>query len=484
MTFSLFIPILIALIIIGASIIILTDDGDADRKLLWLIIIAVLPVVGLILYLLFGINYRHRKYFRKKHERYAQWFAGRTGDRILKLIKGDNTLVEERFQPFARLLSSNRLPGVSTGNDVEIITVGKRKLDALLKDIENAKEYIHFQYYLFGNDVSGQAVKEALMKKAREGVKVRILHENVANYDTKRSFYNQMRKAGVELVRFYNPRFHPLRIITRLNYRNHRKIVVIDGRIGYTGGMNIKDRYFTKWRDTHLRIIGPAVASLQHIFLDSWLTSGGELDQTPEYYFPETFHADNDIASADVLRNIPMQITPDEPDSSRPMLQLSYIWAIQHAKDYIWLQTPYFIPPASVLDALKTAALSGVDVRIMVPKEAENFFIGPAVKSHYKECLKAGIRIYERGGGFIHAKTFVADDYLSSVGSANIDNRSFNINYEVNTYIYSKEAALRNKEIFLKDLEISEEVRLQDWTRIPAGRTMKLNLFRIFSSQL
>ena len=226
------------------------------------------------------------------------------------------------------------------------------------------------------------------------------------------------------------------------------------------------------------------MASLQHIFLDSWLTSGGELDQAPEYYFPENLHTVNDIPAADTLKNIAMQITPDEPDSSRPLLQLSYIWAIQHAKDYIWLQTPYFIPPASVLDALKTAALSGVDVRVMVPKESENFFIGPAVKSHYKECLKAGIRIYERGGGFIHSKTFVADDYLSSVGSANIDNRSFNINYEVNSYIYSKEAALRSKEIFMKDLEISEEVRLQDWNKIPIGRALKLNFFRIFASQL
>ena len=484
MTGSLLIPILIALIVVGAFLVILTDDGDADRKILWLITIAVLPVVGLLLYLMFGINYRHRKYFLKKHERYAHWYMQRQGDRIDKLLGGDTSQVDAAYHPFTKLLAGRIRPGVTGGNDIEIITHGPRKLEALLNDIAQAREYIHFQYYLFGDDVSGQAVKEALMKKAREGVKVRILHENVANYDTRRSFYNEMRKSGVELQRFYNPRFHPLKIITRLNYRNHRKIVVIDGRIGYTGGMNIKDRYFTKWRDTHLRIIGPAVASLQHIFLDSWLTSGGCLDHEPEYFFPERFHLPGDVAGPGVLRNKLMQITPDEPDSSWPTLQFGYLWAVQHARDYIWLQTPYFIPPESVLEALKTAALSGVDVRVMVPAESENFFMGPAIKSYYRECLKAGIRIYERGGGFIHSKTFVADDYLSSVGTANIDNRSLNINYEVNTYIYDKEAALRCKDIFLKDLEISEEVLFKDWENAPAGRKIVQNFFRLFASQL
>ena len=313
---------------------------------------------------------------------------------------------------------------------------------------------------------------------------MRILHENVANYDTKRSFYNNMRREGIELKRVYNPKFRILQIITHLNYRNHRKIVIIDGKIGYTGGMNIKDRYFTKWRDTHLRIVGPAVASLQHIFLDSWLTSGGELDHEPDYYFPsgETYR-DVPLTDASLTGKL-MQITPDEPDASRPILQLSYIWAVTNAKNYIWIQTPYFVPPVSVLDALKTAALSGIDVRVMVPQESENWFIGPAVRSYYKECLKAGIKIYERGGGFIHSKTFVSDDYLSSIGTANIDNRSFNINYEVNTYIYDREVAMRNKAIFLKDLEISRQIHLGDLRNVPRRQRLFQKFIRLFASQL
>lgn len=484
MSFSLIITLLLVLVIVGAFVILLSDEGDGGRKLLWLITIILLPFAGLVLYLIFGLNFRNRRYFEHKHKPFADWIS--KSSRAWRILRGDDSGVEQRFRSFARLLKGKLLPGVSGGNDVEIITEGPRKLEALLEDIENATEYIHFQYYLFGDDVSGRAVKEALMRKASQGIKVRLLHENVANYDTKRSFYNQMRKSGVEVVRTYNPKFRLLRLITRLNYRNHRKIVIIDGRIGYTGGMNIKDRYFTKWRDTHLRIIGPAVSQLQYIFLDSWITSGGMPDKEPDYYFPEEFHKpqDSEKAARRMLKNKLVQVTPDEPDTQYPVIELGYIWTITNAKDYIWLQTPYFIPPPSVLAALKAAALSGVDVRVMVPQESENFFIGPAVRSYYKECLAVGIRIYERGGGFIHSKTFVVDDYLSSVGSANIDNRSLNINYEVNTYLYDKEAALESKAIFLKDLKLSTEILPKDISHLSFGRRFGQKVIRLFASQL
>lgn len=484
MSFSLIITLLLALVIIGAFVILLSTEGDGGRKLLWLITIIILPLVGLILYLIFGLNFRNRKYFDRKHKPFADWISG--SSRVWRILRGDDSGVEPGFRSFSKLLKGKLLPGVSRGNNVEIITEGPRKLEALLEDIENATEYIHFQYYLFGDDVSGRAVKEALMRKASQGVKVRLLHENVANYDTKRSFYNQMRKSGVEVVRIYNPKFRLLRLITRLNYRNHRKIVIIDGRIGYTGGMNIKDRYFTKWRDTHLRIIGPAVSQLQYIFLDSWITSGAMPDREPDYYFPEEYHKpwDSEVSAKRMFKDKLVQVTPDEPDTKYPVIELGYIWAITNAKKYIWLQTPYFIPPPSVLDALKAAALSGVDVRVMVPHESENFFIGPAVRSYYKECLAVGIKIYERGGGFIHSKTFVVDDYLSSIGSANIDNRSLNINYEVNTYLYDKEIALANKAIFLKDLEISTEILPESVQKLKLGRHLFQNIIRMFASQL
>lgn len=483
MSFSLIASIMLALLLAGVLFVILADDRDSGSKMLWIVTIALLPVVGLLLYFLFGVNYRHHKYYDRKHKPYTDIFSREADDRVKKLLFDEEKteLVRERYRPLVRLLEGRVRTGLSSGNDVEIITSGPRKLEALLEDIRQARHFIHIEYYLFGSDEGGTAVRAALMQKAREGVEVRFLHENIANYDTSRSFYNEMRKAGVEIVRVFNPRFRLLHLITRLNYRNHRKIVVIDGRIGYTGGMNIKDRYFKKWRDTHLRISGDAVASLQHIFLDSWIVSGGKLRHEIPYYFPPVTKAPG---AQGVLHDVLMQVTPDEPASKWPILMMSYIWAIQHAEKYIWLQTPYFIPPPSVLDALKAAALSGVEVRVMVPAESENFFTGPAVKSFYKECLEAGIRIFERGGGFIHAKTFVSDDYLCSVGTANIDARSFEINYEVNTYIYDTAAALRCKRIFEEDLGISREIMLEDWKKTPLGRRLAQNLVRLFSTQL
>lgn len=392
--------------------------------------------------------------------------------------------IEQAYRPLANLLSQESSLGVTSGNDMEIITEGPRKLDLLLGDIEEAREYIHFQYYLFGDDISGRAVKEALMKKAREGVKVRILHENVANYDTKGRFYQEMVRAGVELIKVFKPGLNIFTLLPRINRRNHRKIVVIDGRIGYTGGMNIKDRYFTKWRDTHLRIIGPAVNQLQRIFLDGWQACGGKLDREDVYYYPSSFPKGIEEEGPQILRDQQIQVIPDGPYSKKHVLQQSYVWAISHARDYIWLQTPYFMPPKDIKTAMKEAVARGVDVRLMVPEESENFFIGPSVRSYYKECLKAGIKIYERGGGFIHSKTFVADDYLSSIGSANIDNRSFAINYEVNTYLYNREAAICNKEIFLRDLKISTEVTLETIKGYTFFQRLAQKFFRLFARQL
>ncbi|MBR1928026.1 MAG: hypothetical protein IJ840_09830 [Bacteroidales bacterium] len=359
------------------------------------------------------------------------------------------------------------------------------------------------------------------MRKAREGVKVRFILENIANFPIRPKFYNEMGKAGVEIVRFTNPRTHLIELVTSLNYRNHRKIVVIDGKIGYTGGMNINDNYFKRWRDTHLRITGPAVASLQYAFLDSWLTGGGTLDLPLLDYFPAAAPAGKALVSEDHatlgtvrggtgaewseangvaerseapepptlfpaarLAGKLMQIIPDEPDLPIPMLKYSYEWIIQHAKKYIWLQTPYFVPPEPILDAMKIAARSGVDIRLMLPERADNFITRAANKAYYDEILGAGVRLFLRHGEFIHSKTIVCDDYLSSIGSANIDGRSFDINYEINTYIYDEETALRCKEIYKTDLEKSRELTLEEWSKRPWYNRLAESIIRLFSPLL
>lgn len=503
------------LLILSVFTIILIDRGDSGRKFAWLLVIAVLPVVGLALYLMFGINYRHHWIFNRRHQRYRDIFEAGTTPELNRILFGhDNECdIREEFRPLARLLGAEGYPSVTSGNDVEIITSGQRKFDLLREDILAAKESIHIEYFHFGNDKGSKAIKRLLMQKARDGVKVRFLYENIANFPIASAYYNDMRRAGVEVVKFTNPRMHVLDFATKLNYRNHRKIVVIDGKIGYTGGMNINDHYFRQWRDTHMRITGNAVAVLQYTFLDSWLTGGGTIDKAMIDFYPmakkpvtepaevtaQGPQIQDNVASASsaakdeeidfrathqTLRNKLIQIVPDEPDLPLPILQLSYEWALQHAQKYIYLQTPYFVPTEPVMDALKTAALCGVDVRLMLPEVADNILMRPANRAYYEEALQAGVRIFLRRGEFIHAKTFVCDDYLTSIGSANLDFRSFAINYEVNSYIYNEQTALMNKGIFMYDLRQCHELTLEEWSHRPWYSRLLESFMRLFAPLL
>ncbi len=481
--------ILYILLILTVVVVILVDKGDSGRKFAWLLIIAALPVLGILLYFLVGINYRHHWIFNRRHQRYKELFFQGTNDALNNILFGHEaeSLVREDFRLLASLMGRDAYPTVSSGNDFEIITQGRRKFELLREDILNAKEYIHMEYFKFGNDEGGKAIKELLMRKAKEGVRVRFILENIANFPIRPKYYNDMKEAGVEVVRFTNPRSHFLKFVTSINFRNHRKIVVIDGKIGYTGGMNINDNYFNRWRDTHLRITGPAVASLQYAFMDSWLTAGATIDRPLIDYYPAAIAAVGIIGGSDAsLRSTGklLQIVPDEPDLPMPMLLYSYEWIIQHARKYIWLQTPYFVPPEPVLDAMKIAALSGVDIRIMLPERADNFITRPANRAYYEEILQAGVRLFLRQGEFIHSKTIVCDDYLSSIGSANIDSRSFDINYEINTYIYDEETALKCKAIYEADLEKSRELTLEEWSRRPWHNRLAESVIRLLSPLL
>ena len=488
--FQLILTILYVLVIVTVIVVILVDNGDSGRKFAWLLIIAAIPIIGILLYFLCGINYRHHWIFDRRHQKTKEIFEKGTNDKLNSILFGHDSerLVREEFRPLAAMMGRGAYPVVTTGNDFEIITSGKRKLELLKKDILEARESIHMEYFRFGNDKGGRAIKELLMRKAGEGVKVRFINENIANIPIKAGYYNDMRDAGVEVVRFTNPRSHVLKLITSLNYRNHRKIVVIDGRIGYTGGMNLNDNYFESWRDTHLRLTGPAVASLQYAFLDSWLTGGGTIDRPLTDYYPLAALPSSDEATPaegkNLFRGKLMQIVPDEPDLPQPILKYSYEWVIQHARKYIWLQTPYFVPPEPVLDAMKIAALSGVDIRLMLPETADNFITRQANRAYYQEILESGVRLFLRKGEFIHAKTFVSDDYLSSIGSANLDARSFGINYEINTYIYDEEAALANKAIFENDLGQSRELTLEEWSKRPWYRRLLESVIRLFAPLL
>lgn len=461
------------LLIISSVFIILSDTQDSGRKIAWLLTITILPAIGLLLYIIFGLNFRKARFFRRRHKTFLEIFENNVDERVKTLLFGhqeENGLKPE-YRELAKLLSKGDGMTVSCGNEIEIITDGRRKLDALTQDILNAKHHIHMEYFYFRKDKGSMKIKELLMQKAREGVHVRFIHENIANIDIRPGYYNEMKRAGVEVVRFTNPASF---VIAKLNYRDHRKIAVIDGKIGYTGGMNIGDDYFFRWRDTHMRMTGGAVAGLQYSFMNSFITSGGRITGNFNDYFPETACSNKVLA----------QIVPDEPEKQWPVLQMGAVWAAQHSRKYIYIQTPYFVPPEALLQSLKSAALKDCDVRLMLPAKTDMFYMTPANRSFYTECLEAGIRIFERTDKFIHAKTLVSDDYLSIIGSANMDYRSLELNYEINAYIYDENIAKENREIFLEDLKACREITLEKWSERAWYKQMWQSVIRLFAPLL
>ena len=312
-------------------------------------------------------------------------------EQLLDLLYSDedSKKVEERFQPLCRIMTCDGRPNVTTTDEVEVITSGARKYELLMRDLAAAKESIHIEYFHFGIDKGSRAVRRLLMQKAREGVKVRFINENIANFPIPRLYFNLMRRAGVEVRHFTNNRFSLLRFLLTLSYRDHRKIVVIDGRIGYTGGMNINDHYFLQWRDTHLRLTGKSAAHLQFVFLDTWIRIGGSLSEPLRAYSP-ILEPTNGIAAGRLLT----QITPDDPTSPEPVLQTAYEWILNHAQHYVCCQSPYLAPPDSLMQAFRNAVKRGVDVAVMVPERCDTGIVRPINHSFYHDFVQAGVKLY------------------------------------------------------------------------------------------
>ena len=350
---------------------------------------------------------------------------------------------------------------VSKGNSFEIITSGLRKRELLLKDLEEARSFIHIEYFRFGSDKAGREVREILMKKAAEGVEVRILNNNWSGlFSVPRSFFTKMIKAGVEEIRFTHIQHGFRKWLHRINHQQHRKIVVIDGQVAYTGGMNLNDNYFYRWRDTHLRITGPAVAGYCASFLASWRDSGGRVSRPPEYYLSPGA-AETDAP----FRNKALQVVEGGPDLQPSAMLEGFCQVLQHARDYVYFCTPYFVPPRCLLDAIKETARRGVDVRLLLPEKVDTPLLGPFNRGFYTECLEAGVRIFERGGTFVHSKTMVSDDDLVVIGTSNLDERSFKLNYEVDTLIYDEETARYMRRDFEEGQADGREILLPAWKK-------------------
>lgn len=415
----------------------------------WLLVLFFLPFVGFFLYLLLGRQLRKKHLFR---------WDGRKDIGIEQLINYQIEAIEnnelelraEHIQRYNHLIYMNLKTSnavLTQDNDVKIFDDGSDKFEALINDISHAKNHIHIQYYIFRLDNLGQRIVNALIKKAKQGVKVRVLFDEMGSRGVRKRHFKELIEAGGEVEVFF-PSILPL-INPRLNFRNHRKISIIDGRIGYIGGFNVGDEYlslsdrFGYWRDTHLRIEGSAVHPLQTRFILDWNQASAKNDICyAERYFP--IIPQKGTAA--------LQIISSGPDTEWEVIKNNYLHLISNAKKYVYIQSPYFIPDESFFNAIRIAALSGIDVRIMIPNKPDHLFVYWATYSYVGPLVEAGAKVYQYEKGFIHAKMIVVDDEIASVGTANIDVRSFSLNFEVNALIYDRLLAHSLAEIFESDI--------------------------------
>jgi len=471
------------------SINILLENRDPTRTIAWLLIFILLPGIGLMIYGCLGRNIRKFKIF-KTHElaiNLKEQNLFNDLEEINKLIRleqdtitiskllKDSVQDNTKLKIISLLLNTGMFP-FTTNNKINTFIDGNEKFERLVKDIEDAKDHIHLEYFIIKDSKIGQKIKELLIKKSKENVKVKILYDDVGcwRFWFHRKFFNEMKDNGIEIVPFLPTKF-PI-IGGKLNYRNHRKIVVIDGYIGYTGGINIGDEYmgrskkFGYWRDTHIRIEGTSVYMLQMTFLIDWYYNTKQV-LLDKKYFPKLMNFGNSM----------IQIVASGPDSDWEAIHYAYFLAICQAKKSVYIETPYFIPDDSLLRALKGAALSGVDVRIVFPSIADHKIVNIASYSYFDDILKSGGKVYLYTKGFIHSKVIIIDDAIASTGSANMDLRSFMLNFEINAFIYDEEIISRMKDDFIEDLNNSKEINFEDFKNRGITRKAKESIARLFS---
>ena len=463
--------IVVLTVILGTILVIIFENRNPVKTIAWCMVLTFMPVIGLLLYILFGMDNRHRRQIKDED---LSRLKG-----ITEITQSDDILSEMPVpqKPLADMLRKMNKSFLLSGNDVEIITDFQTMSDRLIADIEGARHHINMLFFKFEDDAAGRRIADALIRKSEEGVQVRLIYDDAGNLMVPRRFYRKFRKHGIQ-VRGFIRIFLP--ILSRdYNSRNHRKVVVIDGRVGYMGGMNIAQRYaeglkWGIWRDTHMRITGPAVSELQTSFLTDWkFTKGDEPDLDSMYpYNPPS-------------GNTLMQIVTGGPMDKWNVMMQAYMTAIASARHHAYLQSPYFIPPEPIMKTLQNAALSGVDVRVMIPYRGDKGVLPPwASRSYFKEAMNAGIRIYLYRKGYMHAKTMTIDDSLVTIGSTNIDFRGFEQDFEINAFMYDESMARQQRDIFLEDLKDAELIDPLEWDRRPFIDKAKESVARIFSPVL
>lgn len=463
--------------VIFAVIKILLENKNPLKTHSYILLLILVPILGLAIYILFGQDYRRHKFFSRKKAMDSSMVDSIVNNQLNLAYQHEligSTLVMEKAN-IIKLLLRNNNAFLTKNNEVKMLINGEKKFASLLTDLGKAKDHIHLEYYIFEEDEIGSQIIDQLIEKAQKGVKVRFVYDDVGS-NLSYSLRKRLKMAGVEakpIMPVYFPKF------SKANYRDHRKIVVIDGTIGYVGGINVADRYVNKvgrnyWRDTHLRIEGGAVHSLQIAFILNWYYAAKEKLGFSKQLFPTITTGGNQC----------VQIAGSGPDTDWASIMQAFFVAINSATKRVWITSPYFIPNEPVLTAIKTAALSGVDVQIIFPYKPDSYIVHAASMSYMKEVLEAGVKVHLYTKGFIHAKTLLVDDVFSSVGTANMDYRSFDQNYEINAMVYSENFATELASQFKEDVEQCIPLQLSRWEQRPIRKRLLQSIARLLAPLL
>lgn len=475
-------PVLQVLYYIAIGILavkIIMDTRTVTKTLAYLLLILFLPVAGVVIYLVFGVNYRKNQFFSEKLEQ-NQKLREELEPYIFQThqqVSASNLRISGKYRHSVDFLFEAIQSPLTDGNALEVLKNGEEKFERLFSVIRTAKHHIHLEYYIWENDEIGNALADLLIEKVKEGVQVRVIFDDFGSRAIRKSIAIRMRRAGVEIEPFNRVTYRLL--ANRMNYRNHRKLVIVDGEHVFVGGINVADRYKNTegqlyWRDTHLYVRGPGVFYFQYLFFSNWKYITGHLPEVDEAYFTH-----RKIEEANRL----VQVAASGPDT-QPNIMLSTISAIYAAEKRIYITTPYFIPVEAILEALVQVATAGLDIRILVPRKGDSRLVNAAAFSYYEELLRAGIKVYFYERGFLHAKSMLIDYDFCMLGTANLDVRSQELNFEVNALIFDRDLNASLEQNFREDVKHATQIELQKWKQRPRIKVFFEHLARLLSPLL
>lgn len=460
--------------------IIILENRSPAKTIAWTLVLIFLPLIGILFYLFFGRNYRRNKLFSRKNMSDLKQIDTFSQQAFLQL-PDENALVAAHAtskQPIMTLLFNNNKALLTEQNQVQVLHNGKETFAAILAALRSARHHIHLEYYIIEDGTIGGEIRDILIERAQAGIEVRLIYDSVGSWELSNAYIRSLKQAGVAVYSFMPVRF-PL-FASRVNYRNHRKIIIVDGKTAFVGGLNIGDRYIDGepgmgiWRDTHLQVDGEAASCLQTVFLMDWYFASKQLIASGKYFPPHT------SIEASTL----VQIVTSGPDSDWASIMQAYFAAITTADEYVYISTPYFIPNESISTALKTAAMSGVDVRILLPSRSDSRILLRASYSYVEEFLEAGVRFYVYEKGFNHGKLMMVDGVFASIGTANLDIRSFDQNFEVNALLYDEAVAGELERDFREDVHSSRELHLDTFRQRKRSVKLAESLARVLSPLL